>query len=89
MSWKSPKPNLAAPVEHLFVSSKAHLDGSKPVRGGIPLVWPNFGPPVHPEHSKLSQHGFARKSVWAFDSVLTDSNAEVSVKLSASLACYM
>ena len=26
--------------ENLFLSSKAHLDGSKPVRGGIPLVFP-------------------------------------------------
>jgi glucose-6-phosphate 1-epimerase len=26
--------------EHLFVSEKAHLDGSKPIRGGIPLVFP-------------------------------------------------
>ena len=26
--------------EHLFLSQKAHLDGSKPIRGGIPLVFP-------------------------------------------------
>lgn len=26
--------------EQLFVSEKAHLDGSKPIRGGIPLVFP-------------------------------------------------
>jgi glucose-6-phosphate 1-epimerase len=82
VSWKSPKPHLSIPVEHLFVSSKAHLDGSKPVRGGIPLVWPNFGPPTHPEHSKLNQHGFARNSVWVFDGILSDTDDEVSVKLS-------
>ena len=29
--------------ENLFLSSKAHLDGSKAVRGGIPLVFPVSG----------------------------------------------
>jgi glucose-6-phosphate 1-epimerase len=35
ISWKS-----ANGTENLFLSSKAHLDGSKPVRGGIPVVFP-------------------------------------------------
>ena len=35
LSWKTAKGK-----ENLFVSSKAHLDGSKAVRGGIPLVFP-------------------------------------------------
>ena len=35
ISWKS-----AQGKENLFLSSKAHLDGSKAVRGGIPLVFP-------------------------------------------------
>lgn len=33
-SWK------ANGQEQLFLSQKAHLDGSKPIRGGIPLVFP-------------------------------------------------
>ena len=35
LSWKTAKGK-----ENLFVSSKAYLDGSKAVRGGIPLVFP-------------------------------------------------
>lgn len=35
ISWKNAKGR-----ENLFLSSKAHLDGSKAVRGGIPLVFP-------------------------------------------------
>ena len=35
ISWKSGNGK-----ENLFLSSKALLDGSKPVRGGIPLVFP-------------------------------------------------
>ena len=34
-SWK-----LANGEEQLFLSEKAHLDGSKPIRGGIPVVFP-------------------------------------------------
>ncbi|KAE8147966.1 galactose mutarotase-like domain-containing protein [Aspergillus avenaceus] len=61
-SWK-----LANGKEQLFLSEKAHLDGSKPIRGGIPVVFPAFGPPP-PNHatSSLPQHGFARNSTWEF-----------------------
>lgn len=41
----------------LFVSDKAALDGSKPIRGGIPLVFPVFGPAAG-----FPNHGFARTS---------------------------
>lgn len=48
--------------EKLFLSSLAKLDGSKAIRGGIPVVFPNFGP------WKLGpQHGFARISKWSVD----------------------
>ncbi|KAJ1668077.1 hypothetical protein IW140_000756 [Coemansia sp. RSA 1813] len=51
-SWKS------MGKERLFVSKQAKLDGSKAVRGGIPLVFPQFGP------GDLPQHGFARTRKW-------------------------
>lgn len=85
ISWKAPSPLDPAPIERLFVSSKAALDGSKPVRGGIPVVFPCFGAPTHPEHAKLSQHGFARSSVWAFGGIVMDNDAGVSVRLSELL----
>ncbi|KNE59064.1 hypothetical protein AMAG_03410 [Allomyces macrogynus ATCC 38327] len=47
--------------EMLFLSSKAILDGSKPIRGGIPLVFPQFG--TYPG-APLPQHGFARTTTW-------------------------
>ncbi|KAI8322523.1 galactose mutarotase-like protein [Martensiomyces pterosporus] len=53
-SWKSKG------QERLFVSELAKLDGSKAVRGGIPVVFPQFGP------GELPQHGFARNRVWTF-----------------------
>ncbi|KAF1813433.1 putative glucose-6-phosphate 1-epimerase [Eremomyces bilateralis CBS 781.70] len=61
ISWKSNG------VENLWLSEKAILDGSKPVRGGIPVVFPVFGPPpANHATSALPQHGFARSSRWEF-----------------------
>ncbi|SCV00399.1 LAMI_0G04786g1_1 [Lachancea mirantina] len=53
--------------EQLWLSRGAKMDGSKPVRGGIPLVFPVFGKNNSDEHlSKLPQHGLARNSTWEF-----------------------
>lgn len=53
--------------EQLWLSTGALLDGSKPVRGGIPLVFPVFGKDeTDPQLSKLPQHGLARNSTWEF-----------------------
>ena len=62
-SWK-----LSNGSEKIFLSESAILDGSKPIRGGIPLVFPVFGPPPKEGHatSKLPQHGFARNNYWEF-----------------------
>jgi glucose-6-phosphate 1-epimerase len=82
ISWKASSASDSQPVERLFVSSKALLDGSKPVRGGIPIVFPAFGAPVHPQHQRLDQHGFARNNPWQFESTIMDNEAGVSVRLS-------
>jgi len=42
--------------EVLFVSSKSNFAPNKPIRGGIPVIFPQFGP------GKLKQHGFLRDS---------------------------
>ncbi|XP_071052743.1 uncharacterized protein [Onthophagus taurus] len=45
--------------EQIFVSKKAIFDGKKAIRGGIPFVFPHFGPwDIGP------QHGFARIMTW-------------------------
>ncbi|KAF1984971.1 galactose mutarotase-like protein [Aulographum hederae CBS 113979] len=62
LSWKA-----AGGQELLWLSEGAVLDGSKPVRGGIPLVFPVFGPPPkNHATSSLPQHGFARSSRWEY-----------------------
>eukprot|EP00928_Gymnodinium_smaydae_P076562 TRINITY_DN595_c0_g1_i1.p1 TRINITY_DN595_c0_g1~~TRINITY_DN595_c0_g1_i1.p1 ORF type:complete len:383 (-),score=68.28 TRINITY_DN595_c0_g1_i1:144-1292(-) len=46
--------------EKIFVSPGAIFDGKKAIRGGVPLVFPQFGQP----DKAMAQHGFARSSVW-------------------------
>ena len=41
----------------IFVASKAKLDGTKAIRGGIPICFPAFG-----AWPFGAQHGFARNS---------------------------
>jgi glucose-6-phosphate 1-epimerase len=49
--------------ELLFLSRNAKLDGSKAIRGGIPLVFPQFGQP----DPSMPQHGFLRTNLWQVD----------------------
>ena len=54
--------------EVLWTSSIAVFDGKKAIRGGIPVVFPFFGP--NPDErvgtvAPCPQHGFARTSRWS------------------------
>jgi len=64
--------------EMLFLSSKAIFDQKTPIRGGIPIVFPHFGPW---EHGK-PKHGFARISRWApVGAPLTDATGDIHAAL--------
>lgn len=84
-SWKS----NGGKTENLWLSEKAALDGTKAVRGGVPVVFPVFGPPPKSDHptSSLPQHGFARTSRWEFlgKSSAEDALGSDSVKLDFGL----
>lgn len=63
-SWKASDGD-----DKIFLSTASALDGSAAIRGGIPVVFPNFGsPPDEGQTSELPSHGFARNSTWTFDS---------------------
>ncbi|KAL4885519.1 galactose mutarotase-like domain-containing protein [Aspergillus karnatakaensis] len=88
-SWKT-----ADGAEKLWLSDAAVLDGSKPIRGGIPVVFPVFGPPPQNHATTpLPQHGFARNSLWEFlgkssseSSDRDNSGSDDAVKLDFGLA---
>lgn len=50
-------------------AEKAVFNGSKGIRGGVPLVWPQFGP-----NGPLPQHGFARNLPWTVESLAANSD---------------
>lgn len=70
--------SFATDQEHLFLSHGAKLDGSKAIRGGIPLVFPVFGPSASP--STMPQHGFARVNHWELVES-TDTTASYTLRL--------
>jgi D-hexose-6-phosphate mutarotase len=45
-----------------FMSAAAQYNAGKPIRGGIPICWPWFGP--HATDRSRANHGFARNLVW-------------------------
>ena len=48
----------------LFLSETAVFKKGVPIRGGIPICWPWFGP--HPSDKHLPNHGFARVLLWEY-----------------------
>lgn len=44
----------------LFISEKAVFQEGTPIRGGVPICWPWFGP----KQQGLPAHGFARTRMW-------------------------
>mmetsp|Transcript_97883 Transcript_97883/g.272350 ORF Transcript_97883/g.272350 Transcript_97883/m.272350 type:complete len:295 (-) Transcript_97883:111-995(-) len=55
-SYKSPSGK-----ENIFVSPGAKFDEKAAIRGGVPVVFPQFGRPIE----SMPQHGFARISKWS------------------------
>ncbi|KEY65090.1 hypothetical protein S7711_08159 [Stachybotrys chartarum IBT 7711] len=81
-SWKT-----ATGEEKLWLSEAAVLDGSKAIRGGIPLVFPRFAQaPDHEPTVKLPQHGFARTSRWELLGKSTSEGSSSNVKLDFGLS---
>ncbi|MEW5301481.1 MAG: hypothetical protein WDW36_004340 [Sanguina aurantia] len=64
-SWKQPSGD-----EVLYVRPDAVFDKSKPISGGIPHCFPQFGP------GAMQQHGFARNLDWAIASTSADPNPD-------------
>lgn len=69
-SWKDPKNQ-----ELFFMSEKAVFEQGKPIRGGIPLVFPQFG------GGALPSHGFARIKNWQVESAKLNAQGHPCLKL--------
>jgi glucose-6-phosphate 1-epimerase len=51
----------------LFTSARSNFLPDKPIRGGVPICWPWFGP--RKDHPQSPMHGFARLQPWTVDDV--------------------
>ncbi|KAJ1451615.1 galactose mutarotase-like domain-containing protein [Pelagophyceae sp. CCMP2097] len=56
-------------AERLWVSSLSAMDGSAPIRGGVPIAFPQFA-----DDGPLPLHGFARVSQWTLVDETNDDN---------------
>ena len=67
----------------LYMSAEALLEPGKPIRGGIPICWPWFGP--HPTDTSKPAHGFVRTMIWEVDAAReTEKEVEIVLKLQDS-----
>jgi glucose-6-phosphate 1-epimerase len=67
-----------APV--LFMSRRSALEPGRPIRGGVPICFPWFGP--HPSAGGAPAHGFARTAVWTLTEAREASDGTVSLAFS-------
>lgn len=67
-------------VEHLYLSPKAQLNGQTPIRGGVPVCFPQFN-----MRGPLIKHGFARVLPWCVQALTDDS---VTLTLSSGVLSH-
>ncbi len=60
LSWKT-----ADGIEQMFLSEKSQYSSGYPIRGGVPVIFPQFGP------GALPAHGFARTTEWIPSEIIT------------------
>jgi glucose-6-phosphate 1-epimerase len=72
------RPRDERPV--LFTSPKSAFASGRAIRGGIPIIFPWFGPFRHAPTAP--QHGFARTTTWHLDGVETAGSKSLTMTLS-------
>ena len=72
------QPRGARPV--LWMSGHSLFEPGRPIRGGIPICFPWFGP--HPADASRPPHGFVRLVPWTLERVVRDALDTITVALS-------
>ena len=63
----------------LFMSAQSWFQAGKPIRGGVPVIFPWFGP--RQGHTEAPAHGFARTRPWTPESIRQQPDGSVVVAL--------
>jgi len=72
------RPRGQAPL--LFMSARSMMEPGRPIRGGVPVCFPWFGPRAGDPAAPL--HGFARIRTWMLESVTSAPDGAVHVVMS-------
>lgn len=75
-----------AEVEVIYLSPEAVWQNNTPIRGGVPVCWPWFGPAAaefNPAAQKLPNHGVVRTELWH---VMEESVTEAAVSIELRIA---
>lgn len=67
--------------DRLFVSARSTYGPGNAIRGGIPVIFPQFGP-----FGALKQHGFARNRRWTVVDSSNESSASATLRLTDDAA---
>jgi D-hexose-6-phosphate mutarotase len=60
----------------LFMSAASRYEVNQPIRGGVPVVFPWFGP-----RAGQPAHGFARQTLWKLEAATAEKSGDVKVSL--------
>lgn len=71
------QPTGAAPL--LFMSQRSEMREDKPIRGGVPLCFPWFGP--HPSDAAAPAHGLVRTQSWQLQATSMEAGGVVRVEM--------
>ncbi len=63
----------------LFLSSRSHFEAGKAIRGGVPVIFPWFGPKAAEPSSPM--HGFARTTAWELTEVRQGTGGSIAIVL--------
>lgn len=62
--------------EQFWLSKTSAMDGSEPIRGGVPICWPWFG------NARQPNHGYARTQIWQLGDIkTTEESTQITLKL--------
>jgi len=67
----------------LWMSGASHFEKGKPIRGGVPICFPWFGPSIHDPSAPA--HGFARLAEWQITSARAKIDGAIELNLQTTI----
>ncbi len=82
-----------AEVEVIYLSPEAVWQNNTPIRGGVPVCWPWFGPVAaefNPEAQKLPNHGVVRTELWQLvQQSVTETAVSLELRIETAVLPYL